>query len=266
MAAVRVQRRGPRAANATSEEQKENACFPRAKRRRRAPATRRGAAPERRGAGRTRAPPRDVVCRIGGRGALSPDPVMVTVGKVIPNAVCFMSLAHCSSPPGLWLELVLSLSVRIRFSPIDSRGVKVHHLAPPVRFCAAPAPARIRSTGETGGSETDGGNNQGFGIRDPCPRTPASRVRGKARSAHLSHRRRRRERHERENRSGSIASMRERCRARTGLVRSPGGLAAAGLAAACAGARATGLGPSSPSRRANMFAPEKAMALGSNGS
>ena len=48
---------------------KENACFPRVKRRRRAPATRRGAAPERRGAGRTRAPPRDVVCRIGGRGA-----------------------------------------------------------------------------------------------------------------------------------------------------------------------------------------------------
>jgi len=43
------------------------------------------------------------------------------------------------------------------------------------------------------------------------------------------------------------------------------GLAAAGLAAACAGARAAGLGPSSSSRRANMFAPEKAMVLGSNG-
>ena len=66
MAAVRV---CARLSRRERYEQKENACFPRVKRRRRAPATRRGAAPERRGAGRTRAPPRDVVCRIGGRGA-----------------------------------------------------------------------------------------------------------------------------------------------------------------------------------------------------
>ena len=53
----------------------------------------------------------------------------------------------------------------------------------------------------------------------------------------------RRERHERENRSESIASIRERCRARTGLVGLPGGLGRRGLSRGLRGGASDGLGP-----------------------
>lgn len=149
-------------------------------------------------------------------------------------------------------------------SPSNSRGARGAR-APPVRL-APPAGPEYDPQGRHGGSETDGGNNQGFGDhRGSDVIRRASRV-----PAFRSSRIGRRVRVAASGTSERIDRGRSR-RCGKGVEHAPdlsaclAGLAAAGLAAACAGARATGLGPSSSSRRANMFAPEKAMALGSNG-
>ena len=149
-------------------------------------------------------------------------------------------------------------------SPSNSRGARGWR-APPVRL-APPAGPEYDPQGRHGGSETDGGNNQGFGDhRGSDVIRRASRV-----PAFRSSRIGRRVRVAASGTSEKIDRDRSR-RYEKDIEHAPdlsaclAGLAAAGLAAACAGARAAGFGPSSSSRRANMFAPEKAMVLGLNG-
>ena len=267
MAAVRV---CARLSRRKRYEQKENACFPRVKRRRRAPATRRGAAPERRGAGRTRARRLGTSCvasagaahfgsdaRYGGRRREThplPERSARSRGRPSPSRGLRRSeLRGRERPPSVPTT-----------SPSNSRGARGAR-APPVRL-APPAGPEYDPQGRHGGSETDGGNNQGFGDhRGSDVIRRASRV-----PAFRSSRIGRRVRVAASGTSERIDRGRSR-RCGKGVEHAPdlsaclAGLAAAGLAAACAGARATGLGPSSSSRRANMFAPEKAMALGSNG-
>jgi hypothetical protein len=248
---------------------REKTRFSRMKRRRRAPGTRRGAAAERRARdGRARrlgtsrfasagASHFDLYARYGGRRREThplPERSARSRGRPSPSRGLRRSeLRGRPRPPSVPTT-----------SPSNSRGARGWR-APPVRL-APPAGPEYDQQGRHGGSETDGGDYQGLGdqrgfdVIRRASRVPAfrsSRIGSRVRVAA----------------SGPIEKF-DRGRSRRcgkGVEHAPdlsaclAGLAAAGLAAACAGARAAGLGPSSSSRRANMFAPEKAMVLGSNG-
>ena len=236
------------------------------KRRRRAPGTRRGAGRAAR-AGRTRVASGR---RVSHRRASHFDRTRDTPGDGGKRTLC--GAVRAVAPATVAFAGLAAIGLRGRprppsvptTSPSNSRGARGWR-APPVRL-APPAGPEYDQQGRHGGSETDGGDYQGLGdqrgfdVIRRASRVPAfrsSRIGSRVRVAA----------------SGPIEKF-DRGRSRRcgkGVEHAPdlsaclAGLAAAGLAAACAGARAAGLGPSSSSRRANMFAPEKAMVLGSNG-